>query len=62
MARIVKNEQEWHLLTICSDGGSGTLRLSMDARGPYLWCDGVEFSGPATLRKLAKAILKEAGE
>ena len=67
MARLVKNKERWHRVTIkAKDGGELILmgqpnRLELD-----IWCANtptgrngfVYFSGQKALRELAKAILK----
>lgn len=67
MARILKNEYNDHAITIGGDGDDGELLLVKGKRHGFIWCGRKNerpmiFSGPATLRKLAKAILAEVGD
>jgi hypothetical protein len=71
MSRVVKSKDSWHAITIRNAKGLGTHvrgKIILVSGGrPYLWCGPDEsgkgeiytFSGKATLRKLARAILKE---
>jgi hypothetical protein len=69
MARQVKNREKWHSFTMRQRIGEGIGELTLVGKGKraYLWAGRVEggrcefFSGAATLRKLARAILKELG-
>jgi hypothetical protein len=68
MARVVKNMEKSDKLTMQSDGQCGRIILRRDEHGAFLYAipDGgglsLAFSGPATLRRLARAILKEVGK
>lgn len=60
--RVVKNEEDWHIITIKGDCG-GDVTLVGPPNQCYLSCHGAAFahvsiSGPETLRALAHAILK----
>ena len=64
MARVIKNQEKWHALTIKGDHG-GDVVLVAGGRRSYLSCHGkpvsggyLSISGAVTLRKLARAILK----
>jgi hypothetical protein len=62
MARIIKSQESFHLLTIRSDRNDGELLL-IGGHRPYLWAGNAGgpvtlVSGNKTLRMLAKAILK----
>lgn len=67
MARVVRTEEEHHLLRIRDDRGTGhgELLLVAGRQRAYLWIgsEGLPavmlVSGPATLRRLAREILKE---
>lgn len=71
MARVVKNKQPWHVITVVSDEAHSDLtflRLNRDRRSAFFVvrtkygdvgsriCS--VFSGPKTLRALARAILR----
>ena len=71
MARVVRNQEDYHALTIRGDENDGRtsakLTLVMGGRLAYVAAacndNGMAFiSGPATLRALAKAILREVPE
>jgi hypothetical protein len=62
MARVIKNQENWHRITIKGDR-NGDVTLVGAGRNAYLSCHGgdekhVSVSGSATLRKLAHAILR----
>lgn len=63
MARVVKNAESWHAITIRGDGG-GPVILVGRGRTAYLVAHAREgrnyesVSGPKTLRALARAILR----
>lgn len=67
MARVVKNKEPHHALTIKDDNGLNVVLVRGGTRA-YLWADGNHnrlvntVSGVKTLRALAKAILKEVGK
>jgi hypothetical protein len=58
MARIVKNKEKWHRLTINGDRGGDVVLVSAGRRS-YLSCRGNPvISGRMTLRRLAEEILR----
>jgi hypothetical protein len=69
MARQVKNADKWHTFTMHQPIAGRTAELMLVGYGKrsYLWAGNIGgkecsyFSGTATLRKLAYAILKEVG-
>ncbi len=66
---VIPNEEKWHEITVQDDNSNGRLVLVKGGKRAYLWskstthADGgvITVSGPKTLKKLAKAILKEVG-
>lgn len=69
MSRVKRNHDMWHKLTVRDDGNRADCILVTGGRMAYLWIgkdnftEGgcLTFSGAATLRRLAKEILKEVG-
>ena len=67
MARVVKNKEPHHVLTIKDDNGLEVVLVG-HGRRTYLWADGNHnrlvntVSGVKTLRALARAILNEVGK
>lgn len=68
MARVVKNQEPHHALSIKDDHGLDVTLIAGGKRRTYLWvgCDHnrlvATVSGEKTLRALARAILREVGE
>ena len=68
MARVKRNAEKWHRITISSDRKEGDLLLVKGGKNgvrAYLWAgvngQCVTFSGRKTLITLAQAILLECG-
>lgn len=64
MARALKPQSSHHKICIREDFNAGEIILVSGRRRAYLWVGQINgaiyvFSGPQTLRSLAKAILKE---
>lgn len=65
-SRVVKPKEKHHVFQIRSDHGDDVILVGSGKRA-YLWAGAkpqhgcTTVSGPATLRALAKAILKEVG-
>lgn len=61
MARVTKNEEDWHILTIKGDHGGEVVLVGPGKRSyisAHATAGFLSISGAQTLRALAKAILK----
>jgi len=64
MARVIKNQEEYHAVTILGDQGKESLAVLVKGARPYLALFAprgesfLSISGNKTLRALANAILK----